>query len=74
MPVSFTAEVAQQLTTLERRYPQLRTFICDAGASIRPAYRKGAKRRAKPMPSGCMILTCAGVVNFRFEVFALEPR
>ncbi|QUJ05640.1 hypothetical protein KCP69_23825 [Salmonella enterica subsp. enterica] len=38
----------------------------------RPAYR--SEETAKPMPSGCMILTCAGVVNTGFEVFALEPR
>ncbi len=62
MPVSFTAEVAQQLTTLERRYPQLRTFMlamCWRKILARLIVR--VKRRAKPMPSGCMILTCAGV-------------
>ncbi len=61
MPVSFTAEVAQQLTTLERRYPQLRTFICDVLAQDpRPAYRKG-EETGKTYAVWCMILTCAGV-------------
>ncbi|SUG57240.1 putative methyltransferase, YaeB/AF_0241 family [Salmonella enterica subsp. diarizonae] len=61
MPVSFTAEVVQQLTTLESRYPQLRTFICDVLAQDPRRLIVRVKKRAKPMLSGCMILTCAGV-------------
>ncbi len=61
MPVSFTAEVAQQLTTLEgviRSYGHL-FAMCWRKILARLIVR--VKRRAKPMPSGCMILTCAGV-------------
>ncbi len=56
----FTAEVEKQLLTLKKRYPQLTLFIREVLAQDpRPAYRKG-EETAKPMPSGCMILTFAG--------------
>ncbi len=61
--MSFTAEVEKQLLTLEKRYPQLTWFIREVLAQDpRPAYRKRARKRAKPMPSGCMILTFAGAL------------
>ncbi len=75
MPVSFTAEVAQQLTTLERRYPQLRTFICDVLAQDpRPAYRKGEETGKTYAVWLHDFNVRWRVVNSGFEVFALEPR
>ncbi|EBC3064332.1 tRNA (N6-threonylcarbamoyladenosine(37)-N6)-methyltransferase TrmO [Salmonella enterica] len=75
MPVSFTAEVAQQLTTLERRYPQLRTFICDVLAQDpRPAYRKGEETGKTYAVWLHDFDVRWRVVNSGFEVFALEPR
>lgn len=75
MPVSFTAEVAQQLTTLERRYPQLRTFICDVLAQDpRPAYRKGEETGKTYAVWLHDFNVRWRVVNTGFEVFALEPR
>ena len=60
MAVSFTAEVEKQLLTLEKRYPQLTLFIREVLAQDprRPIVK--VRKRAKPMPSGCMILTFAG--------------
>ncbi|MGS8621746.1 tRNA (N6-threonylcarbamoyladenosine(37)-N6)-methyltransferase TrmO, partial [Salmonella enterica subsp. enterica serovar Infantis] len=73
--VSFTAEVAQQLTTLERRYSQLRTFICDVLAQDpRPDYRKG-EETGKTYAVWLHDLNVRWrVVNTGFEVVALEPR
>lgn len=75
MPVSFTPDIAQQLTTLEKRYPHLREFICEVLAQDpRPAYRKGEE-------SGKTYAVWLHDFNVRwrvtgtgFEVFALEAR
>ena len=75
MPVSFTPDIAQQLTTLEKRYPYLREFICEVLAQDpRPAYRKGEE-------SGKTYAVWLHDFNVRwrvtgtgFEVFALEAR
>ncbi|PUG16341.1 hypothetical protein DBK25_16300 [Salmonella enterica subsp. enterica serovar Typhi] len=70
-----TAVVAQQLTTLERRYPQLRTFICDVLAQDpRPAYRKGEETGKTYAVWLHDFNVRWRVVNTGFEVFALEPR
>ncbi len=72
MPVSFTAGVNES-TTLEG-------VIRSYGHLFAMCWRKIArlivevKRRAKPMPSGCMILTCAGVWLTPDLKCLLEPR
>ncbi|MTH45208.1 tRNA (N6-threonylcarbamoyladenosine(37)-N6)-methyltransferase TrmO [Intestinirhabdus alba] len=75
MPVSFSHEVTEQLAGLEKRYPQLRTFIREVLAQDpRPAYRKSEE-------SGRAYAVWLYDFNVRwrvtdagFEVFALEPR
>lgn len=73
--VTFSEEIAQQISGLEKRYPHLRQFITEVLAQDpRPAYRKGEEEgktyavwlldfnvRWRVTPSG-------------FEVFALEAR
>ena len=75
MHVSFTADIDQQLSRLEQRYPQLKTFIGEVLAQDpRPAYRKGEE-------TGKTYAVWLHDFNVRwrvteegFEVFALEPR
>ena len=75
MHVSFTADIDQQLSRLEQRYPQLKTFIGEVLAQDpRPAYRKGEE-------TGQTYAVWLHDFNVRwrvteegFEVFALEPR
>lgn len=75
MSVSFTDEIERQLPVLEKRYPQLKTFICEVLAQDpRPAYRKGEE-------TGKTYAVWLHDFNVRwrvtdagFEVFALEPR
>ncbi|HAU5609289.1 tRNA (N6-threonylcarbamoyladenosine(37)-N6)-methyltransferase TrmO [Citrobacter koseri] len=75
MHVSFTADIDQQLSRLEQRYPQLKTFIGEVLAQDpRPAYRKGEE-------TGKTYAVWLHDLNVRwrvteegFEVFALEPR
>ena len=76
MAVSFTAEVEKQLLTLEKRYPTVNAvYPRSTGAGPAPGLSVKVRKRAKPMPSGCMILTFAGASPTQvFEVFALEPR
>ncbi|EMX9180464.1 tRNA (N6-threonylcarbamoyladenosine(37)-N6)-methyltransferase TrmO [Citrobacter sedlakii] len=75
MQVSFSDELERQFPTLEKRYPQLKTFIRDVLAQDpRPAYRKGEE-------TGKTYAVWLHDFNVRwrvtetgFEVFALEPR
>lgn len=75
MRVTFTADVEQQLLALEKRYPQLKTFIGEVLAQDpRPAYRKGEE-------TGKTYAVWLHDFNVRwrvteegFEVFALERR
>ncbi len=76
--VSFTyAEGGSAAYDAGRRYPQLRTFICDVLAQILARLIvRDLKRRAKPI---CRLAAYFNVrwrvVNTGFEVFcALEPR
>ncbi|HFZ8995135.1 TPA: tRNA (N6-threonylcarbamoyladenosine(37)-N6)-methyltransferase TrmO [Citrobacter freundii] len=73
--VSFTAQTEHQLSQLEKRYPQLKTFIREVLAQDpRPAYRKDED-------TGKTYAVWLEDFNVRwrvtetgFEVFALEPR
>lgn len=60
MPVSFTPEIASQLSQMEKRYPRLRNFITEVLAQdpVQPTVKK--RKQEKYTPSGCWILTCAG--------------
>ncbi|WHP30495.1 tRNA (N6-threonylcarbamoyladenosine(37)-N6)-methyltransferase TrmO [Trabulsiella odontotermitis] len=75
MPVSFTDDVEAQLLPLEKRYPQLKTFICDVLAQDpRPAYRK-EEESGKTYAVWLLDFNVRWRVNSNgFEVFALEPR
>lgn len=75
MSVSFTDDVEAQLLQLEKRYPQLKTFICDVLAQDpRPAYRK-EEEGGKTYAVWLLDFNVRWRVNGNgFEVFALEPR
>ncbi|WP_054178443.1 tRNA (N6-threonylcarbamoyladenosine(37)-N6)-methyltransferase TrmO [Trabulsiella odontotermitis] len=75
MSVSFTDDVETQLLQLEKRYPQLKTFICDVLAQDpRPAYRK-EEESGKTYAVWLLDFNVRWRVNGNgFEVFALEPR
>lgn len=75
MSVSFTDDVEAQLLQLEKRYPQLKTFICDVLAQDpRPAYRK-EEESGKTYAVWLLDFNVRWRVNGNgFEVFALEPR
>ncbi|KNC92442.1 tRNA (N6-threonylcarbamoyladenosine(37)-N6)-methyltransferase TrmO [Trabulsiella odontotermitis] len=75
MSVSFTEDVEAQLQQLEKRYPQLKTFICDVLAQDpRPAYRK-EEESGKTYAVWLLDFNVRWRVNHQgFEVFALEPR
>ncbi|KFC08117.1 hypothetical protein GTGU_01548 [Trabulsiella guamensis ATCC 49490] len=75
MSVSFTDDVEAQLLQLEKRYPQLKTFICDVLAQDpRPAYRK-EEESGKTYAVWLLDFNVRWRVNGDgFEVFALEPR
>jgi tRNA-Thr(GGU) m(6)t(6)A37 methyltransferase TsaA len=75
MSVSFTDDVEAQLLQLEKRYPQLKTFICDVLAQDpRPAYRK-EEESGKTYAAWLLDFNVRWRVNGNgFEVFALEPR
>jgi len=73
--ISFTAELESQFPVIEKRYPNLRSFIADVLAQDpRPAYRKGEE-------TGKTYAVWLHDFNVRwrvtdagFEVFALEAR
>ncbi|HHT2965953.1 tRNA (N6-threonylcarbamoyladenosine(37)-N6)-methyltransferase TrmO [Citrobacter koseri] len=75
MHVSFTASIDQQLSRLEQRYPQLKTFIGEVLAQDpRPAYRKGEETgKTYAVWLHDFNVRCR-VTEEGFEVFALEPR
>ena len=75
MSVSFTDDVEAQLLQLEKRYPRLKTFICDVLAQDpRPAYRK-EEESGKTYAVWLLDFNVRWRVNGNgFEVFALEPR
>jgi hypothetical protein len=75
MAVYFTPEIEAAFPQLEKRYPQLRSFIIDVLAQDpRPAYRKDEE-----MGKTYAVLLLDFNVRWRvttagFEVFALEGR
>jgi hypothetical protein len=75
MPVYFTPEIEAAFPQLEKRYPQLRSFIIEVLAQDpRPAYRKDEE-----MGKTYAVLLLDFNVRWRvttagFEVFALEGR
>lgn len=75
MPVYFTPEIEATFPQLEKRYPQLKSFIIDVLAQDpRPAYRKDEE-----MGKTYAVLLLDFNVRWRvttagFEVFALEGR
>ncbi|WP_426445742.1 tRNA (N6-threonylcarbamoyladenosine(37)-N6)-methyltransferase TrmO [Siccibacter colletis] len=75
MPVFFTAEIADRLQTLEKRYPHLQRFISDVLAQDpRPAYRKG-EDAGKTYAVWLLDFNVRWrVTEHGAEVFALEAR
>ncbi|HKS32304.1 MAG TPA: tRNA (N6-threonylcarbamoyladenosine(37)-N6)-methyltransferase TrmO [Enterobacteriaceae bacterium] len=75
IPVYFTEDIAQQLPSLEQRYPHLGTFIRDVLAQDpRPAYRK-EEESGKTYAVWLLDFNVRWRVTERgFEVFALEAR
>lgn len=74
MPVSFTPEIASQLSQMEKRYPRLRNFITEVLAQDpRPAYRK-EEEAGKIYAVWLLDFNVRWrVAGAGFEVFALEP-
>ena len=73
--VTFSAEIAQQLIGLEKRYPHLRQFIAEVLAQDpRPAYRKN-EEEGKTYAVWLLDFNVRWRVTLSgFEVFALETR
>ena len=73
--VTFSAEIAQQLIGLEKRYPHLRQFITEVLAQDpRPAYRKN-EEEGKTYAVWLLDFNVRWRVTLSgFEVFALETR
>lgn len=75
MQVDFTPEIDQQFPELEKRYPQLKTFIREVLAQDpRPAYRKGEETGKTYAVWLHDFNVRWRVTDIGFEVFALEPR
>lgn len=73
--VTFSADITQQLITLEKRYPHLRQFITEVLAQDpRPAYRK-KEEAGKTYAVWLLDFNIRWrVIASGFEVFALEGR
>lgn len=73
--VTFTAEIAEQLIGLEKRYPRLRQFVTEVLAQDpRPAYRKN-EEEGKTYAVWLLDFNVRWrVTTSGFEVFALETR
>lgn len=73
--VSFTADVAAQLLTLEKHYPHIQSFITEVLAQDpRPAYRQSEKEGKEYAVWLLDFNVRWRVVASGFEVFSLEPR